>query len=1022
MYAAPFGGQLVSPDKITWTPLDRRTFLKTTGAVTAGAALYPYLGCVPRDGAMSEAMAAAEAGWTVRPFQLTQVSLGDGLFQQKRDRMLNYARNYGGETDIFAGPDRLLSIFRANAGLDTKGAEPVGSWENATGYLRGHYAGHFLSMLAQAYAGSGDEVYKQRLDYIVEALAECQAALAAAAKLPTARIPGRHGSALNLSGSPIGLAEHVRLSEGIVANLQDFTIATWIRPALYDPQTLSDRRGDPLSITAGSAIFSFGSPNPEYAEPPLAHMYMTVRASNDNPVPRFAITTTGQDGEQALDGNQPLPVDEWAHIAITREGAVGTLYINGVPVATNSAMTLAPADLGATTGNWIGRHQFPQRNVSYLNAALDEFQIYGRALTASEVRSLMDSPEGANDNADVAWYRFDEADGPTAMDSSGKGRDASVVAPTDGRRHPGFLSAYPETQFIRLEEFATYGGSQGIWAPYYTLHKIMAGLIDAHVHTGNEQALDVLTGIGDWVYSRLAPLPQEQLDRMWNIYIAGEYGGVNESLAYLHALRPDKPEYVEAAKRFVNTNAYAPTLAGEDILDGRHGNQHIPQFTGYLRTFEQGHEEGFLTAAKNFWDMIVPHRMYSHGGVGVGEFLRERDVIAGSLFDDRNHAETCCLYNMLKLSRNLFFHEPDPKYMNYYELGLFNQMVASRRDTDNVDSPEVTYFVPVQPGQPRSYGNVGTCCGGTGMENHTKYQDSIYFRSVDDRTLYVNLYIPSTLRWPEKGFTVTQETPYPEEGASSLTIEGSGQLDVKLRVPEWVRKGYTVTINGEAQELDAVPGTYLTLSRHWSPGDRIEIAMPFSFRVESAIDDPSVQSIYYGPTLLAVQSEPVGEDLESGLVGLDFYRHVKLDGDLTPAMTPTDRPLHFTTNGLTLAPFFISDPVPAGWEPPEPDPDSPFGGRGRRSPPTQPYHMYFRRREPRIAFGSVDSGMANPVGADGMTFLDAVWDQAPFRSHDQFISVVEQTADEWEGSGMLTDGERSGIVDAARRAEDDLRV
>ncbi|MCJ7629629.1 MAG: glycoside hydrolase family 127 protein, partial [Longimicrobiales bacterium] len=557
--------------------LDRRTFLKTTGAVTAGAALYPYLGCVPRDGSMSEAMAAAEAGWSVRPFGLTQVSLGDGLFQQKRDRMLNYARNYGSDTDISAGPDRLLSIFRANAGLDTKGAEPVGSWENATGYLRGHYAGHFMSMLAQAYAGTGDEVYKQKLDYMIEALAECQAALAAAAKLPTPRESGRHGSALKLSGSPIGLAEHVSLPQGIMDGLGDFTIATWIKPALYDPEALSDRRGDPLSITNQSAVFSFGSPNPDYAEAPLAHMYFTVRASNENPVPRFAITTSGRDGEQILDGAEALPMDEWTHIAVTRSGNTGTLYINGVPVATNPGMTLGPTDLGAMAASWIGRHQFPQRNVSYLNASVDEFQIFSRALDGEEVGSLTDSAEGTLGGGDVAWYRFDETDGPTAVDSSGQGRDATVIAPTDGRRHPGFISAYPETQFMRLEEFATYGGSQGIWAPYYTLHKIMAGLIDAHVHTGNQQALGVLTGIGDWVHGRLAPLQQEQLDRMWNIYIAGEYGGVNESLAYLHALRPDKPEYVEAAKRFVNTNVYAPTVANKDILDGRHANQHIPQ-------------------------------------------------------------------------------------------------------------------------------------------------------------------------------------------------------------------------------------------------------------------------------------------------------------------------------------------------------------------------------------------------------------------------------------------------------------
>jgi len=972
---------------------------------------------------MAEAMAAAEAGWTVRPFQLTQVSLGDGLFQQKRDRMLNYARNYGSETDVYAGPDRLLSIFRANAGLDTMGAEPVGSWENATGYLRGHYAGHFMSMLAQAYAGSGDEIYKQKLDYMIQGLRECQEALAAAARLPTPRAPGRHGNALKLSGSPIGLAEHVRLPEGTLSGLQDFTIALWVKPSLYDPVALSDRRGDPLSITNRSAVFSFGTPNPDYAQAPLSHMYFTVRVADDHPVPRFAITATGEEGEQTLDGVEPLAVDEWTHIAVTRSGSVGVLYINGVPVSTNQNMSLSPADLGVTSDNWLGRHVFPQRNVSYLNAELDELHIFGRGLEGAEVAALMnDNGEGSAGGGDVAWYAFDETEGPDAVDSSGNGRDAYIIAPTDGRRHPGFISAYPETQFIRLEEFATYGGAQGIWAPYYTLHKIMAGLIDAHVHTGNQQALEILTGIGDWAWSRLEPLRQEQLDRMWNIYIAGEYGGVNESLAYLHALRPDKPEYIEAAKRFVNNNVYLPTVANDDILDGRHANQHIPQFTGYLRTYEQGHEEDFLLAAKNFWEMIVPHRIYSHGGVGVGEILRARDWIAGSLFEDRNHAETCPLYNMLKLSRNLFFHEPDPKYMNYYELGLFNQIVASRRDDESSDSPEVTYFVPVQPGQRRSYGNTGTCCGGTGMENHTKYQDSIYFRSVDNSTLYVNLYIPSTLDWSEKGFRVTQATQYPLEGASTLTLEGNGALDIKLRVPTWVRKGYSVSINGEPQEIEAAPGTYLTVSRRWNSGDTIEITMPFSFRTERAIDDASVQSVYYGPTLLAVQRDPVGDNLETGLVEVGFYRHVKLDGDLAPAMTPGDGPLRFTMSGLALAPFFVSDPIPEGWTPPEPDPNSPFGGRGRMGPPTQPYHLYVRRQEPRVVFGSVDAGVPNPVGPDGLTFLDVVWDQAPFQDHAQFLSHVEAVASEWEGSGRITEGEGAAILDAARRAEADLQV
>ena len=892
---------------------DRRDFLKAAGAAAAGALLLPQLEAVASAPGIAEAARAARADWTVRPFALTQVKLTESLFTQKRDRMLAYARGYGSDTDVFAGPDRVLSIFRANAGLDTKGAQPVGSWENGTGYLRGHYAGHFMSMLAQAYAGTGDALYKQKLDYIVRSLAECQDALAAAARRPTPREAGRFGGALRLSGSPIGLAEHVSMPAGVVSGLRDFTISLWIKPAQYDGARLSDDgpTADPATLTNGTAIFDFGLPNPQFAEPALTHMYLTIRAANDKPVPRFAITTSGANGEQRLDAAQPLPVDEWTHVAITRAVSTATLYIDGEPVATDPNMTLSPADLGETTGNWLGRCQFPQRNVSYLNAQLDEFQIFDRGLTHDEVRSLIASAGGSVRGGNVLWYRFDEKDGPSAMDSSGKGRHGAVIAPTDGRRHPGFLSAYPETPFMRLEEFAAYGGTQGIWAPYYTLHKILAGLLAAYTLTGNAQALDIATKIGDWTHSRLSKLRAEQFDRMWDIHIAGEYGGANDAFASLHAIKR-KPEYLTVARYFDNRNVKDPTVANNDILDGRHANQHIPQFIGYLRVFEETNEREYHTAAKNFWDMVVPHRVYSHGGVGVGEILRKRDAIAGSLYSEPNtsdHAESCVVYNMLKLSRHLFFHEPDPKYMNYYEQGLFNQILGSRRDTDSTTSPEVTYFVPVRPGERRSYDNVGTCCGGTGMENHTKYQDSIYCRSTDDATLYVNLYIPSVLEWREKGFTIEQATRYPFEGASTLTVRGNGRLAVRLRVPSWVRRGYTVSVDGAPRQLAATPGTYVTIDRQWKTGDTIEVAMPLSFRTEHTIDEPAVQSVFYGPTLLALQGPAVGNSLETGLINVSLYKHFKLSGDFAAAMTPVaDKPLHFTCNGRTWAPFFVSDP------------------------------------------------------------------------------------------------------------------
>jgi DUF1680 family protein len=561
--------------------------------------------------------------------------------------------------------------------------------------------------------------------------------------------------------------------------------------------------------------------------------------------------------------------------------------------------------------NWIGRGQFPQGLTQYLNADVDEFHVFGAALGAEQVAALA---SGEGEGGDLAAYRFDDEPGPVCADASGNGRDAELIGPGDGNRHAGFIAAYPETQFVRLGEFATYGGNAGIWAPYYTTHKIMAGLLDAHRLAGSTTALDLASGLGDWIHSRLSELPRDRLDRMWSIYIAGEYGGMNESLANLAEARPDRPEYLETAKLFDNTALLQATVAGTDLLDGKHANQHIPQFTGYLRMHEQGAGDDYRTAAANFWDMVVPHRLYAHGGTGVGEIFRKRGVIAGSLWqypNDPNHAETCCVYNLLKLARNLFFHTGDPKYMEYYERALYNQILGSRRDDDSTEDPEVTYFAPVRPGQWRDFGNTGTCCGGTGMENHTKYQDSVYFASVGDDALYVNLYMPSTLEW-DRGVTIVQTTDHPFEGASRLTVRTRRRaaFDLLLRVPSWAEE-FTVKVNGRTQDLDTAPGTYVRVGRTWKNGDTVDIAMPLRLHTEAALDDPGIQSVYCGPTLLAIQHEAVGDDLATGLVAIAV-------GDDLSAFEPADEPLHFTADGYTFAPFHLGD--------------------------RDPYHLYWRRR------------------------------------------------------------------------------
>ena len=883
--------------------------LPHTGLVgrIAGASARPGHAGVGSAAAGSSAVhGLAPVSRVVEPFALDRVSLSSSMFREKRDRMLTYARAYP--------PDRLLALFRSTAGLPTLDAQPPGGWETATQQLRGHFAGHSMTQLAQAYADTGEAVFKANLDYMVTELGKCQEALDA--RSARRRVPGISGSGVRFHAAPhpqqqttipivpvqppstgapantIWPSEYLALPTGIVAGLADFTVCVWVKPE---------------TISNGARIFDFGSGTnttmylATLAPPPVAGSPAPGAA-----VLKFAITTNGAPGEQPLAAAVQLSTTQWTHVAVTLAGTTATLYVNGALAATNPAVTLRPSSLGVTTQNWIGRSQGssiaeppPASADPFFNGSVDEFRIYGRSLSAQQVAALAASPGGGSADGIVAWYRFDDPDGAAVVDSSGNGLHATIAGVPS---HPGYLAAFPETQFVQLEALR---GNPPVWAPWYTCHKIMRGFIDAHHLTGNEQALEIVLKMGDWAHSRLGRLPRSQLDGMWAIYSAGEYGAMGEIMAELYGLT-GKEEYLATARCFDNTPLFNATINNQDTLDGKHANQHIPQFLAYLRIFEQTGETGYHTSAQNFWGMVVPHRMYSQGGTSHSEFFRQRGVIAGRL--GANTAETCCAHNMLKVSRNLFFHDPLPKYMDYYERALANQILGSRRDIDSITTTECTYHQGTTPGVRKvynTYGATGTCCAGTGLENHTKYQDSIYFRAADGSTLYVNLYLASTLRWPEKGLVLTQATNYPFEGTSSLTVDGSGPLDITLRVPYWVRQGYTVTINGVDQAVEATPGTYVTLSRVWAAGDVIDISMPFSLRVEQTPDDPTIQSLFFGPILLVVR------DASTTMLQLT------LSEDLAQSVTPAGTPMHFTTNGHQLAPFFIGD--------------------------AEPYHMYFKR-------------------------------------------------------------------------------
>lgn len=927
-------------------------------ATTAGAKAAPLAGTA-RDAASPAypLEPPVASSMVVTDFPLDRVTLRDSLFSQHRDLMLEFASNYP--------VDNMLYNFRANAGLpNPPGAEPVGGWDTPTGNLRGHSTGHFMTLLAQAYAGGGT-AYKDELDYMVQVLGQCQDALNATVGQPAPPPPpvswvtGKFGGAVQLSGT----GQYVSLPASIVGSLTDFTVACWVNLA---------------ANTTWSRIFDFGTGTTSY-------MFLTANAGTG---PRFSITTGGAGAEQQVNYGTPLPTGTWTHVAVTLSGSTATLYVNGTAVASNANVTLTPASLGATGNNWIGRSQYGDPD---LNGDVDEFQIYSRALSAAEVQSLTASAGGSPGGGDVAWYRFDETSGVTAADSSPSHHDATVVTTSTGApgpSHAGYLAAYPETQFIELEQYATY---PTIWAPWYTCHMIMRGLLDAYRLTGNKQALDIVMGMADWAHSRLAHLPRTQLDNMWKIYIAGEYNAMPVVLAELYAITGNE-DCLVTAECFVNTYLFEAAVQNTDTLNGEHANQHIPQYQGYLRIYDYAKQTDYYTrpdyytAAKNFWDMVVPHRIYVDGGMaGTGEIFGARDVIAATI--GASNAEGCPLYNMLKLSRSLFFHDPDPKYMQYFERGLYGQIISRRQDAHSETDPLVTYFLPVDPGAVRAYrGNLGDCDGGTGPEDATKFQESIYFRSVDESALYVNLYMASVLDWPERGFTVEQVTNYPLDPSGSVTLKvtGQGRLDLKLRVPYWVRKGFTVRVNGTRQPLDAVAGAYVTISRDWRPGDTVQISMPFSLRMERTLDQPQTQCIAYGPISLVADSAST-DYLEFG-----FYKDFTLSGDLTHAITPTADPMTFTTNGYTLSPFYNDD--------------------------ANPYHVYFHRSEPEIVFGDVDSGVTNYADSDGLTFLDRVWEQAPFSGQGQFQQTVAQLANQWEQAGLLTAAEHQDVVSAAATA------
>ncbi len=451
-------------------------------------------------------------------------------------------------------------------------------------------------------------------------------------------------------------------------------------------------------------------------------------------------------------------------------------------------------------------------------------------------------------------------------------------------------------------------GNNQIWAPYYTLHKILAGLLDCYEVGGNEKALEVGNDMGLWVYERLRHVPTETRIRMWNRYIAGEFGGMNEVMARLYRLTDDE-RFLECAQLFDNIDFFfgdADRTHGlarnVDTIRGKHANQHIPQITGALEIYRSNQDPRYYHLADNFWHICTGSYMYAIGGVAGAStpnnaecFTAEPDSLYKNGFSRGGQNETCATYNLLKLSRQLFMYAPDAEYMDYYEQALYNHILASVAE----DNPGNTYHVPLNPGSRKRFGNAGmrgfTCCNGTALESSTKLQDSIYFKSADNNKLYVNLFVPSTLNWEDRGVVVTQVTSFPYSDRTKLTIDGAGQFAIMVRVPKWATNGMHVSINGASLPIEVTPGEYLTLDRAWKSGDTIDLQMPMGFRLSRIMDQPNIASIFYGPVLLAVEEPgPLSE-----------WRQVKINtDDIGQSIEGDPSKLRFQIADLQLKPFF----------------------------------------------------------------------------------------------------------------------
>ncbi|MES2332484.1 MAG: glycoside hydrolase family 127 protein [Bacteroidota bacterium] len=427
----------------------------------------------------------------------------------------------------------------------------------------------------------------------------------------------------------------------------------------------------------------------------------------------------------------------------------------------------------------------------------------------------------------------------------------------------GYLGAIPKEDSIWAEVQKGNIRSRGFdlngaWSPWYTVHKIMAGLLDAYLYCNNTAALEIQKKFADWSEDLLKGLNEEQFQKM----LLCEYGGMNEVLANTYALTNDK-RYLTLSYRFHDRRVLDSLALGKDVLPGKHSNTQIPKLIGGIRRYELDGTATDKAMAEFFWSTVVDHHTYAAGGNSNYEYFGPPDELSETLTD--NTMETCNTYNMLKLTRHLFAMDPRASYFDYYENGLYNHILSSQ----NHETGMTCYFVPLRMGGRKHFSdpfNTFTCCVGSGIENHVKYGEAIY-AAGSDGSFYINLFIPSEIKWPENNRQLKMETSLPDNNTVSITLanETPETFTLRIRKPHWSKQDVLVSINGKKEKVTLDEKGYLDLKRRWKKDDQIQLQFGLGVYEVSMPDNQNRKAFFYGPVLLAGEFGKTEPDPVSGI-------------------------------------------------------------------------------------------------------------------------------------------------------------